>query len=310
MPVNQLLKILGIAVFAAASALWLSSALSGFITRGTAESIFWLAFASVVLIALLVLQSFFIRGSGLIAGVSLLEAVAIGVFFAGRMNVWGAGAILAAWLLFAFAMKRGADEVDNNLNLKISSIAGAVVGSVARALAIIITVFYVTYFNFQDPKVFSGLMATATRVVPGFSTEDTVGEFIDKLKDTEAGIGKILPGDFGAKLANIEGAALTEIKNRFAVSLGNLTKTDVSPSDNIVDVLYAGTAGRLGNLPRETRVIVGFIAGFLLYGAVRFLIFLISGAAMIVVFILYAILKASKFFTISLESRNKEVLTL
>lgn len=312
----EFIKIKPIAVIVISSLLMgvFGSLLNGY-AADSGTGVMTLAIVGVAALALGVFKALIIQDQKLLGFGAALDAAAIVLLggFGGTMLV--VTFAVTASILF-WAARRGEGIARQQLKIDIGSFVRAAAPLAITALALVMSVVYATRvidpeFKISKSTVQSALVPAEPILrgfIPGFSLTSTVGDLVSQgLSGTMAqfsgGFGGGMGGGFGA-MAGI--SAQSQVVQALSQTLG----VRVGMGDTALDVLYRAANAQLAKIPEGAKPYVRAALGGLVFLTVRGFGFIFVYAAQLLVWLLFSISKSTGFLSVTIESVNKETVSV
>ncbi len=263
---------------------------------------------SVLFLAVFLLQTILASDVRISPAVIVLEVLAMAVFFFGNISlIFLIGMLINLGFLIA-AHYSGGIELKTTLDIHFSKTSRVIMAFATLALALFASFTYVGTFDLKNPaaakrsleviiRPFEPLVA---RYIPNFSSRNTI-------KDIATAV---LPADFRLAPADQKAQAVSQISARLAETISGFAGVQVQIADRIIDILYKATVGKVVTLSpaMQTVVLSGF--GVLFFFFLKFLLFFVDWAAVLVGYGLYSLLKTFEFFRIEMHDVPKRVIVL
>jgi len=306
---SEIIKTVILGFFVILAALWVSYAFTQLIYIQETAWLIWTLVASIIFISFFILQGFFLKNVFFAAIMTAFESLALGAFFIGNYSLLRAFFLLIIWLLFFGVKMAVAREIQNNLKIKFFKVAGITLGFAARGLAVFFTVFYLSFIAFQDSNIIKSQLTSLGTLMPAFSLNQTVGDFIRSFSNPETGSSFISPNlDIPIPKLNVQLQGVAQ--ERIESTLTDIAKVRVHLTDSVVDVLYKTASNRLAGLSPQMKAALWVVAAVTVYLTIRFLLYIMGWASVALAFVLYYALMTFHFFRITAESVDKENITL
>ena len=205
-------------------------------------------------------------------------------------------------LFFLFlAGRRGKDELNNSLKIKVSRVVQAVIGFALAAVVIFIFVamILIAKFDLTEERIYrlTDVVVTplARHYVPDFTPDMETGAFLAKLAERNLVTNRQVINQSVAQLKqDIEGYAGTQIDLRRSVA----------------ENLYQALQFKISNLTPQAKIYwVLIILGTILL-SIKSIEILIALPLIFSVFIIYQLLLAFNFVLIDLKNKRQEVVLL
>lgn len=235
---------------------------------------------------------------------SLLLAIPFSNHFSGILVI---GAALNVILLL-FAYKNTRADLKNNLTIRFRKTAYSSIGYASSGIAIFAIMAYLSLLNFKDPASLQKTLAVAIKplepvfvsYIPNFSFSHTIAQTAANL----------LPDDLKIAPAQIKSEIVKQATDRLIGVLAPYVKTPVRAGDQLIDIIYNATIGRILNYSPLVQNLILFAVGILIFLLVKFFLIFANWIGVGVAFVIYQILLKTKFCEIQLQSINKEVIVI
>ena len=273
-------------------------------------------FLLLAFLVIFLLQTLFIKSRWISNLIILLEGLGAILFFLADFSL----PVLSAWLLFLFflwvADRSGKNLLENDLKFRFFHIDRKITYDAITALAALISVLYVSTADLSGNGISKkGLESILKPVEPliqrlvldNFSFQMSIYQLVDSAVTKQAvkQLG-ISPDSVAASLKN-------EAINKTIADLGERATgygVTFKKSDSITDVVYNYIKNQLAKLPDVFRFGIPFGFGLLVFLTIKGLEAAVRWLVAIPAYLLYQILLASGFATLTLESRRKEIIIL
>ncbi|MCL4404228.1 hypothetical protein M1432_02710 [Patescibacteria group bacterium] len=295
---------------------------------------FWSLIVTAVLFwSFATLQVFFVKSAWKLALITLLECAVPLLIFWNRLYpapsyvlLGGAG---AAFILSFFALRRGRSFAQNSVELRFFDVAKVFLPRFAAAWLVFVSVlFYLSFFNWgyftpalKDSLLGSLVSAAAPAVnvfVPGFSTNESVGDFLQNVAKSGLQNAQYTPSGVSAKNFTVAFSQLPEkqqaaliseatdqLSQTFEARFGKFdpNETMLQFSKDLIANYYNGIAAKTGI---ATSIVIAAAAFFLMKGIVALFYWLIAFIA----FVVFKLMMVFGFSRTSIESRSREFVLL
>ncbi|MDP1719248.1 MAG: hypothetical protein Q8L24_02370 [bacterium] len=228
-------------------------------------------------------------------------------FYAHLSGVLGIGVLLNITLLIA-AYKNTRENLKNNLTIRFRKIAHSSIGYASSGIAIFAIMAYLSLFNFSDPQSLQKTLAVAIRplepifkgYIPNFSFSHT-------LSQTAA---NLLPDDLKLAPPEIKSQVVQQATERLIGMLGQYVKAPIRAGDQLIDIVYKATIGRILNYSPVVQSLILVAIGLLIFLLVKFLLIFANWIGIGIAYAIYRLLLKLKFCEIQLQSISKEVIVI
>ncbi len=294
------------------AAAWLGFALESVVANGGLDggNVLSVILGNVAFASLFLLQLIFVKSMKIQTMLVMAETAALSLFFLQHWSWWIA---LSVALLFAFllnAVRKGRQELDNQMKFKFFRVEKSLLPSVITALSLFVSILYVDVNGvgtaFASKETVRTLLKPSEPIVrmfvsENFSVDMTVSKFAESIATQQL-------GDVFASLpASAKTAAVTEMTNQLrqqAATYGIIFKN----SDTVSDVFHSYFFRQFNAIPNQYKRFIPFIIFVLTFFAVKSLGSLLRWIIAFPAYILFELLVATGFARIGLESRSREII--
>lgn len=240
--------------------------------------------------------------------VFLISALALSAgFLNSSLLVSGSGALISL-IFFFWAYQETRQDLKNNLTIRFWKVAHRSAGYASSGLAIFSIMAYLSLFNFSDPTSLRKTLEVAIRplepifagYIPNFTVRTTITQLATGL----------LPDDIKILPVELKNQAISQATDRLVVLMGNYAKIPIRAGDQIIDIVYRATLGKLLDYSPVARTAVMVLAGIVIYFLLKFLLIFANWFSVSVSYLLFIGLKKAGFFEIQLQSIDKEVIVI
>lgn len=238
----------------------------------------------------------------------ILCSLAIAIPFISHFSVILIAGVLLNVVFLAIAHKNTRDDLKNNLTIRFWRIARSSIGYASSGIAIFAIMSYLSLFNFSDPQSLQKTLSLAikpleplfTGYIPNFSFNHTLSQTASNL----------LPDDLRLAPAEIKSQIVQQATERLIGILGQYVQAPVRAGDQLIDIVYKATIGRILNYSPVVQNLILVAVGLLIFLLVKFLLIGANWIGIGIAFVLYRLLLKFKFCEIQLQSINKEVIII
>ncbi|HEY4475849.1 MAG TPA: hypothetical protein VJB92_03985 [Candidatus Paceibacterota bacterium] len=265
-----------------------------------------LAYILIIWGVFLALQVFFVKSFSIGSAVAFIQTLAIWIFLPEKFGGLNLLAVFSLFVFLALSFAKGRRELNDYLKIrffKISRRAGAVaLTGVALFIAIYsIALMSASGANTISKDAFNFLMKGSdvliAKIVPGFSSEDSVGNALKSF----------------ARVRLPEGAAESDI-GREAESLRRQLSTSLkfqlNAEEKVIDALYNILVLKLLAVSEYSRSASLAVTAVIVFLLAKSIAFFLNWIIIFITFGVYQLLMALNFMHISFESQNKEIIIL
>lgn len=267
-----------------------------------------LALATIIFMAAVLMQSFFVNNFLISAGVFAADAIIIMAVFADKLSILMILAGLGMIVLLSSAYYAAKLELKNNLDIRFFKVSHGIMKAASSALAIFAIATYLSVLDFRDPQEARDALAVALKPI-----EPITAAYIPNFKATDTLVSissKIMPEDIRLSSQATQRDFIAQSSSRLSLAIGGYIKATVSPNDSILDIAYKGTVAKLLKLSPTLQILSLIGVGLFAFFVIKFFLIFINWIAIIISFGIYQILWNARFFRVSLESKTKKVITL
>lgn len=253
------------------------------------------AIAGLVFLAITVLQAFFIKSGMLSAAIIFGESIAAVIPFLTRPAGYSVSAVLCLFVFIWLGNMQGREQRLNQIKIRFFQIERIVSAKSLTALALFISIFYVSGVNLDDPSLLRGYVRSFIRpatpiaqkiINPAFSFDMTMKEFASLISD--------------------QGVPPEQTLN----ALRTAYKVNFTNAETVADALYNYASDRIVKIPESVRAYTPFAAVLIVFLVAKSFTIFIQWAMAPVIYLIYELLMALGFARISLESRSREIIIL
>lgn len=296
---KQTLKIIG---FAAVSSV--VGALFGYFFSGSLQSgnIIWPIVFGVLFLALLLLQSLFVKSGKILALAVLAESLSVAAFAVKEYSAWSALFVGAFFALLWISASRGKKSEAHSLGIDMGRFSRSVLPLAITALSLLITFVYMSGMVGKEFSVSKSSLASMLKpseyilkgFIPGFSLDMRMSDFA------------------------IAAAGLSGIPKEIAVAgqaqllavIADAVGISVRGSDTFLDTAHRALSAQIVKIPENLRTPILLVFGFLVFLAVRGLGILLFYPTHFLTYALYKILLVAGFLRIETVDVKKEALAI
>ncbi|HEY4499896.1 MAG TPA: hypothetical protein VJH70_02080 [Candidatus Paceibacterota bacterium] len=251
--------------------------------------------AGSLFLIVVVLQAFFVKSGALSAAIVLGESLAGILPFLTRPILYVVSAALGLFIFVWLGNSQGRRQRSNQIKIHFFQVERVVSAKTLTALAIFISIFYVSGINLDDPALLRGyirsFMNPMTPIVqkiidPSFSFEMTMKEFAGLISD--------------------EGIPPEQTLNALRAAY----KIDFTNNEIVADVIYDYAADRIIKIPENVRAYTPLAAVVIVFLVIKSFAIFIQWALAPIIYLVYELLMALGFARVSLESRSREIIVL
>lgn len=304
----MLIKTVAIAIFSAASALLFSLLFNNFINLGDLPSLLFLVAATIVFLAVFLLQSLLLDNFSVNLGISVLDVVLMTVIFFSHLSIIMIAASIGVICALISAYYLARLELKNNLEIRFFKIGNNLMRVASSALAIFGIIVYLSLLNLQDPaaarKAVTALVKPAEPItaayIPGFKVTNSLIEVSRKL----------IPEELQSAPQATQEEFVRQSSTRLSETIGGFLKVLVRPGDSVVDIVYQATIAKFLKLSSLAKNLVLVGAGLLSFFFVKFFLIFINWLAIMLAFGAYQLLWGAGFFKVEIETKTKKTIVL
>ncbi len=271
--------------------------------------------AGILFLVVCALQPFFISGRNMTGFIVFAESLALALPFVRQPSLL----LLIGWLCTFAILWSGSNQArqirNNQLKITFAPVERAVTMQALSALALFISVMYVSTIDFRNPDTFkSPLNAFLDPAVPlvqklafkNFSLDMTVGQLVQGIAEEKI---EQLGQDWN-QLAPAARNALIEqgVIGLQAQAAGFGIK--LTSGDRIRDVLYNYTHSFITRIPDRYQSWIPFVVILIAFFVLKSFAFLAHWIVAFFSYLAYEIMMALGFAQVALESRSREIIVL
>lgn len=305
---SKLIKTISLGVASAAFALIFALFFKSFLSLGGLTALIFLVLATVLFLAVFLIQTLLLDGFSTNAAIVLADCVLIALIFIGNFSFLILVSILAMGGLLLTGYHAARLELKNNLDIRFFKTSGYVLKYASSALAIFAVTTYIALLNLEDPQAAKAALEAIIKPVepitaayiPGFKITDPLTEISRK----------IMPAEVQSASPAKQSDFIKASSDRLADAIGGFVKTIISTKDSIVDVTYKATIAKLLKLTPFMRNLILAGAGLVSFFTLKFLLIFIDWLAILVGFGIYNLLWGAEFFKVELQSKTQKVIVL
>lgn len=254
-------------------------------------------------IVVFVLSSLLIKSINIGFGVVFLQAFAIWILLPSKFSLFALLAIVALVLGLMMGFLKGRTEMRDLLKIKFLKISRHVSSLVLTGIALFITLYLLSTFNFPEFTIskgafefsLKGVEPIVAQFIPGFSLD---APFDETLKNF---IRSRVPQETTE-------TAVNEAASNLHADITKGTGTALEAADKTIDAFYKIFIFKLFTLPQGLKNFVFLALGLLIFVLIKGINFFINLIVNGLAFLIYELLLAFNFMYIGSENRTKEVL--
>lgn len=305
---SKLIKTISLGMASAAFALIFSLFFKSFLSLGGLMALVFLVLATVLFLAVFLIQTFLLEGFSVNAAMVLIDCAFITLVFIGNISllILSSALVMGGLLLSGYYAARL--ELKNNLDIRFFKISSYTLKYASSALAIFAVTAYISLLNLENPQSAKSALAAIIKPVepitavyiPGFKITDPLTEISRK----------IMPAEVQSASPATQLDFIKASSDRLAAAIGGFVSAAISTKDSILDVTYKATVAKLLKLTPLMRNLILAGAGLISFFTLKFLLTFIDWFAMLVGFGIYNLLWGAEFFKIEIQSKAQKVITL
>lgn len=327
-------KILGIGLVGIAASAFSMYAFLRFLSDlSFVNGAIWLG-SALVFLAIVVLQTFFVKRFSKLFAMTVFEALAPLAFFVSQLYPFPSIPLLVGTGVFAVLLVFGSHEgwrfIADSLSIRFSFVSRNILAYAATGFLIMLSaVTFVWYFELDRFNPNDGYAIMTNSIIsaepmvrvffPGASLNDTVETFFRKVAESE--LRKIPEAKVPENLSQdnkIDFQVLTKqqqervinesgeaLRVTFEKTLGPLPKTAL-----VKDVLFSVVSEKIKAFSEKTRSYFGIIVAVTVFSILKGFFVLLGPLIRLVAFLVYKLLMVFGFAYVSIETRSREFILL